>query len=112
MKSVSLNLLNCLHVFLQRPLDKLEALASGNQLTVEKRLILWKFESELKKSYEDLIHAIEAVCKSPVDAVVIHACQTLKQLLSERPEQEQVLYRILNVFNFHRFSAPVEFANE
>lgn len=57
---------------------------------IDKRLIMWKYESELKKSYEEFIHAVEGVCKSPVDAVVIYGCKVLKELLSKRPEQEQV----------------------
>lgn len=81
---------------LQRPLEKLDKLSSGNQQTAEKRLILWKFESDLKKCYAEFVNALDSICSSPVEAVVLHACRTMKDLLAARPEQEQALLSMLS----------------
>ncbi|TKR87321.1 hypothetical protein L596_011735 [Steinernema carpocapsae] len=77
--------------FANRPLARLNELSSGNDIAKEKRLILWKFESDLKQTYETLVRSLESLAGGNVEAISIQACRTLLDLLAERPEQEQFL---------------------
>jgi ribosome biogenesis protein MAK21 len=77
--------------FKLRPIKNLEKLSSGNIQTVEKRLILWKFEDDLKKCYDQFVQILEAIASSQIETVAIHACRIISELLTKKPEQESVL---------------------
>ncbi|KAK0411903.1 hypothetical protein QR680_005908 [Steinernema hermaphroditum] len=77
--------------FAKRPLARLNDLCSGNEIAKEKRLIVWKFESDLKQSYETLVRGLESLAGGNVEAISVQSCRTMLDLLAERPEQEQFL---------------------
>uniref|UniRef100_A0A915ASH1 CCAAT-binding factor domain-containing protein n=1 Tax=Parascaris univalens TaxID=6257 RepID=A0A915ASH1_PARUN len=78
-----------------RPLADLKRLSAGSQQNMERRLILWKFESDLKRIYETFIDAIEKLAGGVVENVCTEAFRTALDLLAERPEQEQRLLSLL-----------------
>lgn len=78
-----------------RPIADLKRLSAGSQQNMERRLILWKFESDLKGIYETFVNAIEKLAGGAVENVCAEACRTALDLLAERPEQEQRLLSLL-----------------
>uniref|UniRef100_A0A7E4ZZH2 CBF domain-containing protein n=1 Tax=Panagrellus redivivus TaxID=6233 RepID=A0A7E4ZZH2_PANRE len=81
--------------FKNRPVTEVSSLASGNAVTANKRLVLWKFESDLKKIFESFIQLVENIAASSIEAVATNACRTLEQLLAKRPEQEGMILSAL-----------------
>lgn len=81
--------------FSSRPLKKVLELSSGNQKNLEKRLILWKFESDLKALYDRFINGIEKLATGTVEDIGSQACRAALDLLAECPEQEQRLLSFL-----------------
>jgi len=43
----------------QHPLTELHSLSSGNRDSHDKRVLLWYFESELKKRFHELVTTLE-----------------------------------------------------
>uniref|UniRef100_A0A914CU94 CCAAT-binding factor domain-containing protein n=1 Tax=Acrobeloides nanus TaxID=290746 RepID=A0A914CU94_9BILA len=64
-------------------------------LRLVKRLILWKFESDLKKCYEKFIRALESLSGTAVEGVAEQACIAMANLLTSRSEQEKFLLESL-----------------
>ncbi|VDM47019.1 unnamed protein product [Toxocara canis] len=81
--------------FSMRPIAKLNILSAGSQQNMERRLILWKFESDLKRVFETFVNAVERLADGTVENVCAEACRTALDLLAERPEQEQRLLSLL-----------------
>ncbi|KAI6223132.1 CBF domain-containing protein [Aphelenchoides fujianensis] len=81
--------------FDMRPLADVEDLSSGNVTTANKRLALWKFEDNLKRLYQRVVIAGQALAGNQVEGVAEQACVLLADLLIERPEQEQFLLSAL-----------------
>ncbi|KHN76249.1 Uncharacterized protein F23B12.7 [Toxocara canis] len=79
--------------FSMRPIAKLNILSAGSQQNMERRLILWKFESDLKRVFETFVNAVERLADGTVENVCAEACRTALDLLAERPEQEQMQLR-------------------
>ncbi|CAD5232531.1 unnamed protein product [Bursaphelenchus xylophilus] len=79
----------------RRPLDLVEELSGGNVDLANKRLILWQFESELKRLYADVVNGAQALTSSQIEGVAEKAVIIIADLLTERPEQEDVLLNIL-----------------
>ncbi|KAI6213106.1 CAAX farnesyltransferase subunit beta [Aphelenchoides besseyi] len=81
--------------FDMRPLSDAESLSSGNVTTANKRLMLWKYEDDLKKLYQRIVIAGQKLAATPVEGVAEQVCIVLADLLIERPEQEQFLLNAL-----------------
>ncbi|VDK53895.1 unnamed protein product [Gongylonema pulchrum] len=78
-----------------RPLDKINLSLLNRDRNLKKKLILWKFESDLKAVYEKFVDAVERLAGGTVEKLCIVACRTALELLLERPEQEQKLLSLL-----------------
>uniref|UniRef100_A0A915ELA9 Ig-like domain-containing protein n=1 Tax=Ditylenchus dipsaci TaxID=166011 RepID=A0A915ELA9_9BILA len=81
-----------------RPLLKYANALKGkdsNLAQAKKRLIMWKFEANLKLSYDSFVHALETMSGNAVEGVSQAACLTMSELLCERAEQEQFLLTAL-----------------
>ncbi|KAI1724032.1 CBF/Mak21 family domain-containing protein [Ditylenchus destructor] len=61
----------------------------------KKRLIMWKFEADLKECYQKFTHALQEMAGSAVEGVAQNTCTAMAELLWERPEQEQFLLTAL-----------------
>ncbi|KAI6190400.1 CBF/Mak21 family protein [Aphelenchoides bicaudatus] len=81
--------------FDMRPLNKVNELSSGNFSTVNRRLIMWKFEDDLKKMYQRIVVAGQDLASSQVEGVAEQACIIVADLLILCPEQEQFLLNAL-----------------
>uniref|UniRef100_A0A0M3J0E6 CCAAT/enhancer-binding protein zeta (inferred by orthology to a human protein) n=1 Tax=Anisakis simplex TaxID=6269 RepID=A0A0M3J0E6_ANISI len=79
----------------KRPVGELEKQLEKGEKAAERRLIMWKFESDLKKLYENFVMALESLSNGMVVNVCAEACRAALDLLIERPEQEQRLLTLL-----------------
>ncbi|CAD5223382.1 unnamed protein product [Bursaphelenchus okinawaensis] len=79
----------------RRPLDLLDELSGGNVDSANKRLILWQFESQLKKLYASVVHGVQNLTSNQIEGVAEKAVVIIADLLTERPEQEDVLLNSL-----------------
>lgn len=84
-----------LKTFSQHPLCDLDQLSSGNKDTYDRRVLIWYFESQLKKKYAEFVAVLEAFCHDTVEAVRKKSMSIILFLLCERPEQEKKLLSIL-----------------
>ncbi|XP_077443544.1 CCAAT/enhancer-binding protein zeta [Stigmatopora argus] len=80
-----------LRPFEQRPLDRLEEMASGNRDVRDRRLLLWYFEHLLKQQVTRLVASLDEASHDTVAATKAKALDTAFRLLCERPEQERAL---------------------
>ncbi|EDO31525.1 predicted protein, partial [Nematostella vectensis] len=78
-----------LRTFAQQPF---ESLAEGGG---RKRLILWHFEDLLKARYAEFVSSFERLLGDSLPEIRNKALGSIYDLLSERPEQEQFLLRLL-----------------
>lgn len=86
-----------LRKFNQHPLSTLHDFVhkSGNRDERDKRLILWYFEDHLKKTYKEFISIIENLLRDTLETLRRRILGIVYELLSEKPEQEQVLLSLL-----------------
>ncbi|XP_077594682.1 CCAAT/enhancer-binding protein zeta isoform X2 [Stigmatopora nigra] len=86
-----------LRFFDQRPLDRLEEMASGNREVRDRRLFLWYFEHLLKHQVARLAASLDEASHDTVAATKAKALDTAFRLLCERPEQERAfLAQVVN----------------
>uniref|UniRef100_A0AC35TTF1 Protein farnesyltransferase subunit beta n=1 Tax=Rhabditophanes sp. KR3021 TaxID=114890 RepID=A0AC35TTF1_9BILA len=79
--------------FSKRPLAKL---VEGNE-DYEKKLVMWKFESDLKDIYYKFLKALDGCSGVTVENVSTQSSNLLMDLLAERPEREsEILSLIVN----------------
>lgn len=83
-----------LKTFDKQPLSKLFDLTSGCARARKTKLLLWLFEEKLKDCYHTFIEAIDNVSKDTVEANRMKAVTAMNRLLSEHPEQEQVIIMV------------------
>ncbi|KAL3985664.1 CBF/Mak21 family protein [Acanthocheilonema viteae] len=81
--------------FAARPVDKINLSSLGKDFNLKRKLILWKFESDLKAVYEKFIAAIERLAGENIEKVSIMSCRYALELLIARAEQEQKLLSLL-----------------
>ncbi|VDK76325.1 unnamed protein product [Litomosoides sigmodontis] len=81
--------------FAARPVDKVNLLSLDKDFNLKKKLILWKFEADLKAVYEKFIAAIERLAGENIEKLSIMSCRHALELLIARAEQEQKLLSLL-----------------
>uniref|UniRef100_A0A0N4ZTG3 CBF domain-containing protein n=1 Tax=Parastrongyloides trichosuri TaxID=131310 RepID=A0A0N4ZTG3_PARTI len=93
--------------FSKRPLANLRKLSDNNENLMSKRLILWKFESDLKDIYYRFLKVLDSCSSVTVDNIANQSSALLMDLLMERPEREsEILAFIVNQLgNPHKKSA-------
>ncbi|XP_069118836.1 CCAAT/enhancer-binding protein zeta-like [Argopecten irradians] len=84
-----------LRQFHQFDLNSIEATSGGNRDTVDRKLILCWFESQLRNKYIDFINALDMMSKDTIQAAKQKAISTVYELLADKPEQEQLLLSML-----------------
>ncbi|XP_050405033.1 CCAAT/enhancer-binding protein zeta [Patella vulgata] len=84
-----------LRKFNQNPLTSLAKNMSGQKDLVDKKLILWYFESQLKQKYSIFIKALDTMSHDTVLAPKQKAVTSMFKLLSNKPEQENILLPML-----------------
>uniref|UniRef100_A0A0R3RYD1 CBF domain-containing protein n=1 Tax=Elaeophora elaphi TaxID=1147741 RepID=A0A0R3RYD1_9BILA len=81
--------------FTARPVDKINLSSLDKDLNLKRKLILWKFESDLKAVYEKFITAVERLAGENIEKLGIMSCRYALELLIARAEQEQKLLSLL-----------------
>ncbi|KAM3716776.1 Uncharacterized protein ACO02O_00912 [Dirofilaria immitis] len=81
--------------FAARPVDKINLLSLDKDFDLKRKLILWKFESDLKAIYEKFVAAIERLAGENIEKLGILSCRCAMELLISRAEQEQKLLSLL-----------------
>ncbi|MCP9264564.1 hypothetical protein DINM_022676 [Dirofilaria immitis] len=76
--------------FAARPVDKINLLSLDKDFDLKRKLILWKFESDLKAIYEKFVAAIERLAGENIEKLGILSCRCAMELLISRAEQEQL----------------------
>lgn len=84
-----------LRAFHQRPLSKLNDMASGNAVTRRKLLSIWYFEDQLKETYSSYVLALNSAAHDTVDSNKEKAITAMYKLLAGNPEQEKVSFYLL-----------------
>ncbi|XP_060074659.1 CCAAT/enhancer-binding protein zeta-like [Ylistrum balloti] len=84
-----------LRQFHQFDLVAIETTSGGNKDTVDRKLILCWFESQLHNKYLDFINALDMMSKDTIQAAKQKAISTIYELLADKPEQEQLLLSML-----------------
>ncbi|VDO81635.1 unnamed protein product, partial [Onchocerca flexuosa] len=79
----------------QRPVDKVNLSSLNKDSNLKRKLILWKFESDLKVVYEKFVTAIERLAGENIEKLGILSCRCALELLIARAEQEQKLLSLL-----------------
>ncbi|KRX80818.1 CCAAT/enhancer-binding protein zeta [Trichinella sp. T6] len=77
--------------FKSRPYVEIENTKGQSKAAVDRKLLLWQFESELKMKYQQFLHALEQLCHDTVEAVRLKGCILLVDLLIAKAEQEQFI---------------------
>ncbi|KRX91708.1 CCAAT/enhancer-binding protein zeta, partial [Trichinella pseudospiralis] len=77
--------------FKLRPYVEIENTKGQSKAVVDRKLLLWQFESELKLKYQQFLHALEQLCHDTVEAVRLKGCVLLVDLLIAKAEQEQFI---------------------
>ncbi|KRZ05157.1 CCAAT/enhancer-binding protein zeta [Trichinella zimbabwensis] len=77
--------------FKLRPYVEIENTKGQSKAAVDRKLLLWQFESELKMKYQQFLHALEQLCHDTVEAVRLKGCVLLVDLLIAKAEQEQFI---------------------
>ncbi|KRY36105.1 Trehalase, partial [Trichinella spiralis] len=77
--------------FKSRPYVEIENTKGQSKAAVDRKLLLWQFESELKMKYQQFLHAVEQLCHDTVEAVRLKGCILLVDLLIAKAEQEQFI---------------------
>ncbi|KRZ93788.1 Trehalase [Trichinella sp. T8] len=77
--------------FKLRPYVEIENTKGQSKAAVDRKLLLWQFESELKMKYQQFLHALEQLCHDTVEAVRLKGCILLVDLLIAKAEQEQFI---------------------
>ncbi|XP_041353162.1 CCAAT/enhancer-binding protein zeta-like [Gigantopelta aegis] len=80
-----------LKTFSQHPLLSVDELSSGNRDVVDKKLILWHFESKLKEIYSEFVKTLDKLSHDMILSTKEKALSSMFRLLSNKPEQENVL---------------------
>ncbi|KAF7624652.1 CBF domain-containing protein [Meloidogyne graminicola] len=75
-------------LFNQRPLEDLN---EKRGIELEKRLIMWIFEEQLKICYKQFVEGLQVLANNVVEGVAFNACREMTELLIDRSEQEQFL---------------------
>ncbi|XP_067681734.1 CCAAT/enhancer-binding protein zeta-like [Haliotis asinina] len=81
--------------FYQQSLPGLERLASGNKDTIDKTLLLWYFENQLKEKYAAFIKAVHTMSHDTLTTPKETALSTIYYLLANKPEGEKELLPML-----------------
>ncbi|KAL9954460.1 hypothetical protein ACROYT_G042001 [Oculina patagonica] len=83
--------------FAQHPLTSLVEIVhkGGGWDERDRRLILWHFEELLKQRYKEFIEVLEKLLQDTLVNIRSKMLGTIFDLLSEKPEQEQVLLSLL-----------------
>ncbi|RUS87856.1 hypothetical protein EGW08_004389 [Elysia chlorotica] len=84
-----------LRAFNQQPFLDLETLSEGDIDGRDKLLIMWYFESLIKKKYAEFIKCLGDLSFDTLQATKEKALSTVHQLLSGKPEQENILLSML-----------------
>jgi len=86
-----------LRKFVQNPLTSLVEVVhrGGGWDERDRRLILWHFEELLKQRYKDFIEVLEKLLQDTLVNIRSKMLGTIYDLLSEKPEQEQILLSLL-----------------
>ncbi|KAJ7365571.1 hypothetical protein OS493_005686 [Desmophyllum pertusum] len=86
-----------LRKFVQNPLTSLVPVVhkGGGWDERDRRLILWHFEELLKQRYKEFIEVVEKLLQDTLVNIRSKMLGTIFDLLSEKPEQEQVLLSLL-----------------
>ncbi|EJW85751.1 CBF/Mak21 family protein [Wuchereria bancrofti] len=81
--------------FSARPVEKINLSSLDKDFNMKRKLILWKFESDLKTVYEKFVAAIERLAGENIEKLGILSCRYALELLIARAEQEQKLLSLL-----------------
>ncbi|VDM92943.1 unnamed protein product [Onchocerca ochengi] len=81
--------------FVARPVNKINLSSLDKNFNLKRKLILWKFESDLKIVYEKFVTAIERLAGENIEKLGILSCRCALELLIARAEQEQKLLSLL-----------------
>ncbi|CEF63010.1 Farnesyltransferase, CAAX box, beta [Strongyloides ratti] len=81
--------------FNQRPLARINELSGGDANVINRRLIMWKYESELKNVYHKFIKALDNCSSVVVENIANQSSSFLMDLLMERPEKESEILTML-----------------
>ncbi|KAI8788116.1 CCAAT/enhancer-binding protein zeta [Biomphalaria glabrata] len=84
-----------LRAFNQQPLLELQELSQGSMDARDRYLVMWYFEAQLKKKYTEFIKVLGEISFDTLQAMKEKALSTIHKLLSNKPEQENVLLPML-----------------
>uniref|UniRef100_A0A0N4UPK5 CBF domain-containing protein n=1 Tax=Dracunculus medinensis TaxID=318479 RepID=A0A0N4UPK5_DRAME len=92
-----------------RPFENLKKLSGGNEENLRRRLVLWKFESDLKKIYEKFVSNLERLLSMlvnklghPNNKFVNKVCGYLIQLCRRQPNMRPVIVREVEYLIFRK----------
>lgn len=74
----------------QHPFGSLAQLLQEDRTSYDKQLLLWYFESCLKKTYNQFIGGLCTMLRDSIEATKRKALKIMYELLASNPEQEQV----------------------
>ncbi|CDW58961.1 CCAAT:enhancer binding protein zeta [Trichuris trichiura] len=80
---------------LQRPLEKFGQSYNSIAKSKSRKLILWKFEGDLKSRYAGYVRALQDISFDTLAEIRIKACRLMADLLIAKAEQEEALLSAL-----------------
>ena len=83
--------------FDKNPFHNLSNISGGNKDTIDRYLITWMFEDNLKKLYLKFLENLELVSKDSIDKTRIRSLSCVMEMIAGNPEQESLLLsRLVN----------------
>ena len=83
--------------FDKNPFHNLSNISGGNKDTIDRYLITWMFEDNLKKLYLKFLDNLELVSKDSIDKTRIRSLSCVMEMVAGNPEQESLLLsRLVN----------------
>ncbi|KAL3875114.1 hypothetical protein ACJMK2_038048 [Sinanodonta woodiana] len=84
-----------LRMFSQHSFHLLDKLSGGNHEALDRRVLMWYCEAQIKDKYAAFIKALEAISHDTVLATKQKALNIIYQLLVNKPEKEKELLTVL-----------------
>lgn len=84
-----------LRTFDEQQLSLLHSQFSNNVLTRDRTLLLWIYESKLKKKYSEFVFNLQSLLFDNLRAVKFKTLKIVFELLTKKPEQEKILLGLI-----------------
>ncbi|XP_033629426.1 CCAAT/enhancer-binding protein zeta-like [Asterias rubens] len=84
-----------LRKFSEHPFMLLNHLSKGRRDDLNRRLVLWYYEDQLKQKFQEFVVTLERLSHDTIPAVKQKAMSTAHELLIHKPEQEKILLTLV-----------------